>query len=235
MAHVAREITAHVLRFGKLAVLLLELALLLVDANKQRVHLFVDLVFERAGEIERIDRLHDALRKLFGQQEHQGHGDDERHQNRHEHVAQKRQQRMTRLGQAHERAVVKLHGRVHGVGSKRFRITHGHGLARLRSLLHFGAVGMVVHARRVGSAVEEHRSVRADQRVAGQPRELLLERRKVGRRRRGVQIRGGVLRVRGDFRLGVVLVGQVINGGHDHSQHQDNAQRERKDAREDFP
>ena len=90
MAHVAGEIAAHVLGFGQLAVLLLELALLLVDPDEQRVHLLVYLIVQRVREIERVDGLHDPARKYLRQQEHERHRHDERYEHGHEHLAEER-------------------------------------------------------------------------------------------------------------------------------------------------
>ena len=90
MAHVAGEIAAHVLGFGQLAVLLLELALLLVDPDEQRVHLLVYLIVQGVREIERVDGLHDPARKYLRQQEHERHCHDERYEHGHEHLAEKR-------------------------------------------------------------------------------------------------------------------------------------------------
>ena len=129
---------------------------------------------------------------------------------------------MPRLGQAHDTAVVQLHRRIHGVGAQRFGVAHGDGLAHVCRLLHLGAVGVVVHGIGVGGAVEQHRAVRIDERVARQSAELL------------VQIARRILGTGRKLGFSVVLVRQVVDGGHRHGQRNDDGQREREHARENL-
>ena len=141
---------------------------------------------------------------------------------------------MPRLGQAHDTAVVQLHRRIHGVGAQRFRVAHGDGLAHVCRFLHLGAVGVVVHGIGVGGAVEQHRAVRIDERVARQSAELLFQRGSVLGRRSGVQIARRILGTGRKLGFSVVLVRQVVDGGHRHGQRNDDGQREREHARENL-
>ena len=63
VAHVAREVAAHRLSTREVFVLLAKLPLLVVDSLEQRVHLLVNLVLERIGEVKHVDRLHNARRQ----------------------------------------------------------------------------------------------------------------------------------------------------------------------------
>ena len=232
VAHVAGEVPAQVLGLGQLAVLLLEQALLLVDANEQRVHLLVYLIVQGVREIERVDGLHNAPRERLGQHEHEDGGHDHGHEHRHQHIAQEGQKRVARLGQADDAAVVQLHGGVHRVGAQRVGEAHGGRLAVLPRLADFGTPGVVLHGGRVGGTVVEHLAVGRDERVAGEAGELLLQRGDVRRGGRRVEVSRSVLRAGGELGLGVVLVGHIVDSGHDHAQHEDDAQRERQNARE---
>ena len=133
-------------------------------------------------------------------------------------IAEERQQRVARFGQAHNAAVVKLHGCVYRIGAKRIGITQSHSLALLGGLLHLGTVGVIVHGAGIGRAVEQHRAVRSDERIACQTAELGFERGCVLGRRCGVQVACGVLGARSQLRLGIALVGHIVYGGHRHGQ-----------------
>ena len=112
VAHVAREVAAHRLGAREVFVLLAKLPLLVVDSLEQRVHLLVNLVLERIGEVKRVNRLHNARRQPLRQQEYEHNRHEKRERNRSHHAAEERDQRLARLGQAHDVPVLELHRRI---------------------------------------------------------------------------------------------------------------------------
>ena len=233
MAHVAGKIAAQVLGQRQFLVLLLEQLLLFVDAFQQRVHFLVYLVFQRVGEVERIDGLHDALRERFGQQEHQHRHHHERHQDGRHHAAQKREQALARFRKADDAAVLQFHGGIHRVGLEGFGVAHHRTRTFCFGLEHLGSFSMVLHDALVGCAVEQDCAVLRDKRVPHQASELLFQRRHVVRGGRRVQIGRRAVRQCRQFGFGIPLVG-IIDGRHGHAERQDKGEGEHEHAREDL-
>ena len=211
---------------------MLEQLLLFVDTFQQRVHFLVYLVFQRVGEVERIDGLHDAPRERFGQQEHQRRHHHERHQNGRHHAAQKSEQALARFRKADDAAVLQFHGGIHRVGLEGFGVAHHRARAFCFGLPHLGPFAMVLHDALVGCAVEQDCTVLRDERVPHQTGELLFQRRHVFLGGSRVQIGRRVLRQGRQLGFGVPFVGIVIDGRHDHAERQDDGEGEREHARE---
>ena len=98
---------------------------------------------------------------------------------------------------------------------------------------HLGTVGMVFHRRGISHAVVEHRTVRADKRIAEGIGKLLREGLLARLRVEVAQRCCDVLRRRGQVALRIALVGDVENRRHDGAEDEQDDQREGEYAAED--
>ena len=79
LAHTAGDLREFVGLFAQLAQLCPDLDVLVVDALEQRRELLIGVVFQRMLEVERVERLDDALGQTTREQtrEHEQHDHDE--------------------------------------------------------------------------------------------------------------------------------------------------------------
>ena len=180
MAHVAGELAAEGNRLLELAVLLLELTALRVDALQEGLQLLVGVVVQRTGEVELAQGPRDQHREPVGNQQRHQEDDHEGGGELPTQPPEKRRQRGARLGQTNDDAVAHQGRRVEGVAAHGLAAAHDRHLAGLLGGRDLLALRVVVHRGGVCVVVEDHGAVCRDERAARLDKGELCEARRHG-------------------------------------------------------
>ena len=215
VAHVARELAAHVVGVLERHVLGGQLAVLRVHALQQRLQLAIGVGLRRARQVYLLQGLHDMAREQARHKRREHGHHHERRRDGPGDASHERRQRRAHLGQAQHLAVVEQHGCVERVGPQRLRAPRHAGLAVSAGRDELLAVGMATELRDVLPVVEEHLAVLRDERAAhvdeGHARKDLHHVRVAGLALHHVGHRS---RLGEQVGLGVVLVHPVARGSH---------------------
>ena len=162
LVHAGGDLCEFVCFLPQLGELGVDLSALAVDAPQERRELLIGVVFQRMLEVERVERLDDALGQTAREQarEHEQHDHDE--QNGLERSEQQRAHRGAAGGQAQHGAVREAARAVNGLLQQRRAVAARAARAGLQRLADLLALKMVLHLRGVRLRVVEHRAVGGD-------------------------------------------------------------------------